>query len=302
MKALVLSGGGANGAYQNGVLQRLGQAVKDGDYSEPDLVVGTSVGAMNGGRLCEYPMGQFFEGTLSVDAEWERLKGNSDVYTPHFWGLVPSALLMFVFQLRKSLYNTQRLQRHILETLDADRIKSSGRHFVCNAVEVGRESETMWFDSNHPEIVYGILASSAFPIFFEPVKIEGLWYTDGGLRDQTAVSKAIELGAEQVDIISCCPSGVEPIDRFPKGLRHLRWVVDVLLSETDKDDFQKAHLINALVEAGSPVAESNGWRVVELNEIRPKGHLGDALNFDRAKNKSLKSQGYADAEEFLRQM
>jgi NTE family protein len=294
-----LSGGGANGAYENGVIQRLAEAVEAGDIPEPDAIVGTSVGSLNASKLCQFPKGQFKAGAEALDAEWDRLKSNRDIYKPHFWGLVPS-MFLFGLKLKRSIYNTEALQEHVRENLDPDLIAASGRHFACNAVEIGGKSESRWFETGDPHIVKGVLASSAYPIFFEPVQIEGAWYTDGGIRDTTPIGKAIDLGAKSVLVISCSPDGLGEAKKDLKGLDALQRSIRICLDEIDLSDFQTAALINELVKAGSSVAEINGWRVVDLQGIRPGRGLGDSLDFDRAKNAELRRIGYEDAERFLR--
>lgn len=296
--AWVLSGGGANGAYQNGGIQRFAEAVKAGDLKEPDAVIGTSVGSLNGERLCEHPVGQFEAAAEAVDAEWARLKGNKDIYKSHFWGLLPSALLMFVLKTTRGLNSTKPLQAHVRKNMDPEKLVASGRHFACNAIEVGHTSEARWFETGDPHIVEGVLASSAFPIFFDPIKIEGKWYTDGGLRDVTAIGKAIELGAKDILVISCSP-GRLPDEKAPKGLDYLLRSVEILLDEVDQSDFAHSLLINELVRAGSPLATVHGWRVVDLKALRPSGFLGDSLDFSPAKNTELRTLGYEDAERFL---
>jgi predicted acylesterase/phospholipase RssA len=286
--ALVLSGGGANGAYQNGVVERLAEAIEDGEYPEPDLIIGTSVGALNGSKLCEFPMGNFSEAAAALNEEWERLSGNEDIYKPHFWGLIPSVVLAGL-KWTKSIYNTSAIQKHVRENLHTDKMKSSGRHFVCNAVEFQGSGKTAWFETGHPRLADGVLASSSYPIFFEPIKIDGVWYTDGGIRDQTAIGKAISMGAERIDVISCSSGSTSNVKDLPKGLDQIQRMIEIMLHEIDTNDFERARLIN----------EQNGWKSVVLNELRPSERLGSGLDFSAAKNSKLKSIGWLDADRFL---
>lgn len=297
--ALVLSGGGANGAYENGVIQGLAEAHERGEYSEPDLVVGTSVGALNGSKLCEHPIGNFYDAAMAVNEEWERLRGNKDIYKPHFLGMIPSALLL-ALKCKMSIHNTKPLQKHVRANLDPAKLALSGRMFACNAVELGGSAGSRWFDSFDPDIVEGVLASSSFPVFFEPIKIDGKVYSDGGLRDQTPISKAISMGARRIDVVSCDHGKMSRLRSAPKGVDMIGRILKVLLDEIDTDDFLKATLINELVKADAPIAKRKGWRFVEMNLIRPDTGLGESLDFSPEKNRRLRERGLDDARQFLR--
>jgi len=209
---------------------------------------------------------------------------------------------MFVLKIKRGLNHTKPLRKLVRSELDLGKFDSSARHFACNAVAIGQESETRWFESGDPNLVEGVLASSAFPIFFEPVKIDGTWYTDGGVRDTTAIGKAIDLGAKDITVIGCSPDQMSFASKAPKGLDYLRRTVHILLDESDKGDFQAAQLVNELVKAGSPLAEAKGWRLVSLKEARPEKFLGDSLDFSRSKNTELRTLGYRDAEQWLRSL
>lgn len=288
MHYVVLSGGGANGAYQAGALRAL---VENG--WNPEGVVGTSVGALNGAKFCEVPLDSPYAAASGVVAEWDRIGCNRDIYKPWLWGKIPSALL-FSLKIRPSIYSTKPLQVHVRKTLDVEAMRTSKRKFLCNAISVGSEWKTRWFDENDPHIVSGILASSSFPVYFEPIRIDGQDYSDGGLRDMTPISGAIKSGATHIDIISCS-RGEMPQGKNPKGLDQVGGMLSTLSHEIDTSDFEMANVINELVKMESPLAVERGWRVVSIRILRPSRSPGNSLDFSRKKNQRLMDMGYSDA-------
>ena len=78
---------------------------------------------------------------------------------------------------------------------------------------------------------------------FQPVTIEGQWYTDGGLRAITPVKIAIELGATRIDVVQCSSGGLGKGEDRPRGLDQLKRMAAIVLDEVDKDDYREAEII-----------------------------------------------------------
>ena len=77
--ALVLSGGGAKGDFQIGALRFLyDQGVR------PDILCGTSVGAINATKLAEGE-GELRQGLAGLEAIWKSLRQNGDMYSEETW-------------------------------------------------------------------------------------------------------------------------------------------------------------------------------------------------------------------------
>ena len=81
-KALVLSGGFMHGAFQVGVLQYLLTHLR----MKYDMILGVSVGAINGSFISQFPHGQEEEAWVALNKLWEGLKGNEDIYTKWYNG------------------------------------------------------------------------------------------------------------------------------------------------------------------------------------------------------------------------
>lgn len=298
--AMVLSGGGANGAWQVGVLNAYKIAIEENHpIGEPDIIFGTSVGALNGSRLCEYPIGSFPEAVAHLHEDWCAIEGNRSIYKPHLFGLIPSAILMFLFKNKLGLNSTKPLREFITKNLDVQRLRSSNRSFYCNAVVLNKQGQQEWFSSDDTHMIDGIMASAAYPVFFDPIKIGDKYYTDGGIRAQSSIGKAISMGAERIDVISCA-TGIQYLSNTPKSFDLLLRNVNIMLDEIDQDDFKQAMLINKLVEAGAPIAKERGWRVVEINVLKPNLPLGDSLDFSPDKNSVLMAIGREHGLKFIK--
>ena len=83
MKALVLSGGGANGAFEVGAIQYL-----LGERREHfPILTGVSVGALNAAMLAMYPEGAEVDCSRNLTRVWETIRGNKGIYTNwSIWG------------------------------------------------------------------------------------------------------------------------------------------------------------------------------------------------------------------------
>ena len=292
--ALALSGGGASGAWQAGVLAYLLGETK----SEFKTVTGVSVGALNGARLAEQRIGDEKIAAREIVADWESIKSSSDIYRKRLFGMVPSAALWALFK-HRGIFKSWPIRERVTRGTDKrpplrpGLLRSSGRKFVCGAVAWGTSEYKTW-DETSPDIVNAVLASSAYPVFFESVDVGGHAYTDGGLRDITPIRSAIDAGATHITVISCAASHMETV-KAPRGLAQIQRAIGIALDEVDVGDFEKADLINELVRCKSGIADWKGWRLVELRVIRPAAGLGDSLDFSEKKNRRLLDQGYEQA-------
>lgn len=188
MRALVLSGGGSHGAYQVGVLRALAEANVE-DYK---LICGVSVGALNAGFLAQYPVGEFEQAVNDLAKFWRGLTTRS-IYKTRTLGML-SALW------NPSVFDSRPLQKLVRGMYNAERIEQSGKLLRIGAVcwETGEYRSVS--EQSHP-LVEWILASASYPVFFQPIRIDGLNWSDGGLRNVTPIADALESGATEADVI-----------------------------------------------------------------------------------------------------
>lgn len=180
--AFVLGGGGVLGASEVGMLQALLEA-----GVVPDLIVGTSVGAINGALVACTPT---LEAVRRLTDLWLGLSGDT------VFGGTSLARLRGVGG--TALHSNVGLRELLVGHLRADRFEDLLIPFECCAASIQRAAEH-WFRSG--PLVDAVLASCAVPGLFPAVEIDGEHYLDGGLVNSVPVGRAVELGARTVYVL-----------------------------------------------------------------------------------------------------
>jgi NTE family protein len=182
--AFVLGGGGALGAYEVGMLKALfATGVK------PGLVLGTSVGAINGAAVAAEPS-QTAVGRL-VDL-WTGM-GRAGVFAGSLMGRVSTAV-----RSRTHLYTSAALSDLLREHVPVALIEELEVPFQCVAASIEQAAEH-WFDRG--PLAESVLASSAVPGLLPPVAIDGAHFVDGGLVNSIPVGRAVALGAREIYVL-----------------------------------------------------------------------------------------------------
>jgi NTE family protein len=180
----VLSGGGNLGALQIGMMR----ALLEHDI-RPDLVVGCSVGAINGAGLAEDPT---LAGALRLERLWRALDGKE---------LMPAGWLPHTVAIARrgeAIHENHGLRRHLEQSLTARTFEELAVPFQCVATDVVGVRE-VWFRSG--PLIEPILASAALPAVYPAVEIDGVRYLDGGIVDDVPMSRAVELGARTLYVL-----------------------------------------------------------------------------------------------------
>ncbi|MCX4744917.1 patatin-like phospholipase family protein [Kitasatospora sp. NBC_01287] len=182
--AFVLGGGGYLGAHEVGMLRALLEA-----GIRPDLVVGTSVGALNGAVLAADPTPDAVERLVAV---WAGLTGSAV-----FSGSVLQRTRTAV-RSRTHLHSDTRLRALLERELHGRLIEDLAVPFQCVAAEVESAAEH-WFTEG--PVVEALLASCAVPGLLPAARIDGRHYLDGGLVNSIPVGRAVALGAREVFVL-----------------------------------------------------------------------------------------------------
>ena len=205
--AFVLGGGGVLGAHEIGMLRALAEA-----GIRPDLVVGTSVGAINGAFVAADPAGA----AARLSRLW-RGDALGRTLSETLWGRA--------VRLARSgthLHSIEPL-RHVLEDmLPAADFADLELPFHCVAASIERASPR-WFATG--PVVPAVLASCAVPGLLPPVELDGEHYFDGGLVHSIPVGRAVALGARTVYVLH-----VGRIER-PLAVPHRPWEVGLVAFE-----------------------------------------------------------------------
>jgi NTE family protein len=227
---LVLQGGGALGAYQVGVYQALHER-----GIEPDWVIGTSIGAINGALIA----GNKPEHRLArLHAFWDRVEHASpteawrlwpglgslfnNLHTvsrgiPNFFTPNPASWAGTQAQLgveAASYYSTAPLHATLTSLVDFDLLAKRRTRLTVGAVNVA-SGRMRYFDSR--ESVLGpqhVMASGALPPVFPAVRVDGEPYWDGGIYSNTPIEAVLDDKPRRDSLIFAVsmwqPSGPEP--------------------------------------------------------------------------------------------
>lgn len=176
MQALVLSGGGSRGAYQAGCWK----ALHESGY-RPDLLVGTSAGAINATMIAAGL------GPDDMTRWWGRLRTKDLIRLRRdYWRLASWT----------GLHDAARLRKLITANLDVAAVRASGVRLLFTAVDLLRSEEVV-FDGRAFEIDH-LMASMALLPGLPPVQIGERLLADGGHWNAFPLHVALEAGASEI--------------------------------------------------------------------------------------------------------
>ncbi|MCL7963963.1 MAG: patatin-like phospholipase family protein [marine benthic group bacterium] len=303
--AVVLSGGGARGAYQVGVLRWIARQYPD---LRIPVLTGVSAGAINAAYLAGRPE-PLPEAVDRLAALWSDLS-TEDIFRADFISLIGNALKVALnlgsggSRLApgvRGLVDTSPLERTLARVLSPQRIAENIDAGRLHAVAVsatsyasGRtvtfvqaaEGARMWSRSRRESVaarigVDQVMASSAIPLFFPAREVGGEWFGDGSLRQGSPLSPAVFLGADRILAVSSRYSTEtrEPIGRDDDGYPPAAQILGLMLNSIFLDnldaDAERLERINAIV---ARIPEEKHWlvpeREVSFLVIRPSSDLG----------------------------
>lgn len=278
MRALVLSGGGARGAYHVGALTRL---IRD-EGARYDVVTGVSVGALIAAFLAQYPktlgpvaVADVAELFLSLESEYVWRKWSLG-YMSSLWK--PSAL------------NASPLRELVEVYVSPNTLRLSGIELRVGVVSLTTGRFEI-FDQDSEFIREAVLASASVPGAFQPIEFDGQIWADGGIRRSAPLRAAIDAGADQIDVVICSPSNPGPAGDLRHTLHVAARAAEIVLDEVSDIESVRAH--NRLIRAG---VGDPGKHEVKLRIVRPLHSLGGSLlRFDPERAKEHAAHGYADA-------
>ena len=208
--AFVLSGGGVLGAVQVGQLRALIEA-----GVVPDVLIGTSVGALNAAAIAADPT---IAGVDLLSDVWSSLRGDD-----LFPGTRMQRALHFV---RKGdhLYSNEGI-RALVRKLHVRSFEEMQRPLSIVTANLRTGAERV-FESG--PIAPPLVATTALPGIFPPVLIEGELYVDGGIVNNVPISVAADMGARKIYVLTCGapkPTTTEirrPLDVLLQAFAHSR--------------------------------------------------------------------------------
>jgi NTE family protein len=225
--AFVLSGGGSLGAVQVGMLIALAER-----GVVPDILVGTSVGAINAAWVAGRPG---LDGALELAEVWKKVR-RQDIFP-----IRPLAGLLGFGGARSHLVNSANLRSLLERHLTYDRLEEAPIRLQVVATELLTGIEVLL---DHGDVIDAVAASGAIPGIFPPVSIGHQFLVDGGVLNNTPLSHAISAGATRVYVL---PTGYAcALERPPKSalgvtmqaitlMHHRRLIADVAVYQNDAD-------------------------------------------------------------------
>jgi NTE family protein len=308
---LVLTGGGARAAYQVGALLAISE-MRPG-ASPFSIFAGISAGAINAvsmaagadefqvaaQRLADIWRSLSPDRVYRTDARGLVAIGSRWIKDLSAGGLLGSSQINYLLDtlpLRELLSNAlpiSRLGQHIRSGALRGVAVTTTSYATGLAVTFfdGARGVEPWFRSTRIGIrqrlrLPHVLASSAIPIFFPPVKIKGLFYGDGCVRMHAPLSPAIHLGADR--IVAVGVQSPPPIELPVEHTRALRrdWlppseIVGVLLNavfldalEADVERLERVNRTVAFIHPEHHGTQSQPLRAIPTLVLRPTQDLG----------------------------
>lgn len=278
--AVVAAGAGARGAFEAGALSVLVPWLAEHGM-RPTVFVGTSAGAINAALLAA---NAHLEPAAAASAllEFWRGLGVRKVYRSPLVS-APGTLATYIGQLIGhshvvSLLDTSPMltfAEQVFEPLEPDLRKNikSGRVQALALVATDRAQRTMVFTDNAPHVPVPnghpgraidyratevsfrhVLASSAIPVLFRPVEIDGAYYTDGGVRLNTPIAPAVALGATHVAVVATHPETYpdapppQPQSQPPDAVDSMVAVLGSVLADRMVEDLHTLDKLNRIAD------------------------------------------------------
>ncbi len=306
--ALVLSGGGARGAYQVGILRGLADLglVRQG-RSSFDVLVGSSAGAINAAALAAYA-DAMEEGIDRLEHVWGEMEPRH-VFRTDLWSLGNIGMqwvrdLTFGGALRhvapKALLDTAPLWELLDRSVPLGRIDdqlkrgafdaiavpatdlstSSGAVFLQAVPEAPVWERSRWHVERTRLTVAHLMASSAIPIFFPAVEIDGRHFVDGSVRNTAPLRPAISLGAERIIAVGVrgpnrvLPTTGRAAPRTAPTVAQIAGVLlDAVLLDAIETDVEHAARVNTSVLQCGTDDPRNPFRLVDVLWLHPSRSL-----------------------------
>ncbi|RFB01748.1 patatin-like phospholipase family protein [Parvularcula marina] len=298
-RALVLTGGGARGAYQVGVLKALAKLTPEGTQPFP-VITGVSVGALNASVLATEPE-NFAAGARKLEEIWRSLHCDQ-IFTTRGRD-VRGRLRKWASSLffgwagahpPPSLLDNSPLGELLLQHVDFEEVNravgnsplralaitassyATGRaytYFVASA-DIGPWERARRSGHRAQLAPEHILASSALPLVFPAVDLEGVYFGDGALRGSAPLSAAIHLGASQIVTIGARdivpdPEPSEAMD-YPTVGYLAGQMLDILFNDNMDADIERARRINHTLGLMYPeTRDESPLRQVQITSIDP---------------------------------
>jgi NTE family protein len=299
--ALVLSGGGARGAYEAGILagvfDSLG-ATRPGEHAAFDVLTGTSVGAITAAHLAANAH-RPDHGIAGLLRHWTslRLDTHLRLRLGRFLGSLPQGMLRKMTRgpghgprWGRALLDSRPLERMVENDPAWERLHENIQRGLVKALIVSAlnvaDGRTVSFVELAPGQTYipsrdsrrssriepitatHVLASAALPLLFPSRRLGSSYFCDGGLRFNTPISPAIRTGARKLMIVALrarhpANEPADAIEQYPNPVFLLGKILDALLLDPIDYDLAVMQRFNRMLEALSSAAPPEAMEHME---------------------------------------
>lgn len=260
--AFVFSGGASLGAVEAGALKAI---VEEG--IQADMVLGTSVGSLNGAM---YAFNPTIEGVKAIEDVWLNIKV-WDVFSPS-----PLTPVLNITTFGLYLISPKNLRKLISQNMEFTRIEETQIPLYIIGTDIKSGQEIVF---NKGLAMEALMSSVAIPGVFPPQRMGGYSIVDGGMVNNAPISTACRLGAKRIVVF---PIGMPSPDQEPKT------VAEVLIRSF-------IFLLNRQLSTDIQLYKDK----VELIIIPPPDRI-DVGPHDFSKSKLLIDESYAKAKDWLK--
>lgn len=318
--AIFFTGGGARGAYQAGVVKALAEIAPNHEMPV-DILSGVSAGAINAAFIAAYA--DFQQGVRKLLQVWSQMSCGQ-VFEVGNMSLIRSVCRTSAEIVMRNtpedghyLLNTEPL-RHLIESninfnqINRNIEKGILEGFVVTALNYATSETISFYNTKHPvkkrtKFRYNtnktnitsdhIMASSAIPLFFPPIKIDGVPYGDGSFRNNHPLRTIISMGIDKVIIVGInhddTQEELKKKDKLKNGVsfgKLFSMVFNSIFHDNIEIDIETLNYINNNID---PLQEHEKekipFRHIDYIYLRPTADIGPiALEMEKRLPKLLR--------------
>ncbi|MGB7741099.1 MAG: patatin-like phospholipase family protein [Steroidobacteraceae bacterium] len=328
---LVLTGGGARSAYQVGVMRAVADLLPRDAPTPFHVITGTSAGAIVAANIATYAA-HFRTGAVTLERVWRNFHVDqvfrTDTPNMLLAGVRWMAALLSVGRLASppdSLFDNAPLRRLLERRIDFSRLREvlATGHLDALAISAAGYSSARSFAFYQSRLqpagdappwprgvwaelgIDHLMASSAVPFLFPPVRMHDEYFGDGAMRQVAPLSPAIRLGADRLFVVGVrhdhmqAPRNLDAT-ATPSFGKLFGFMLDTLFMDSLHAGVAQLERLNRLV-AQSSVPNPEGLRHIDSLVLVPRADLGDiasrhARQMPRTVRALLRIIGAADSD------
>lgn len=300
--ALILSGGGARGAYQAGVLKGLAEILPDKKKNPFQIISGVSAGAINSAKLaCD--LDTFANAIEKLNYLWSQVT-HDQVFKTDFLSLNKFSfnVLRGSAKAVDSLLDTAPLETLLKAHCDFSKIKKNleEKHFeslIITANNYNSGAAVSFIQTNTQNVIWKesrrvaklvevnekhVMASSAIPLLFPPIQIDTQYYGDGCVRNATPCSPSIRLGADKLFVIGVRTQLNAPVIQeiqevttpTPSFVRIINTLLNAVLLDSVEQDVHRIQRINQFAAQIKEPLKNSEFKHIPALCISPSQDIG----------------------------